>query len=143
MLRDNKQRSIHMANTAAAFIITSSCDKNRTIEGNLHVDYWEAMDSSRHRVSLRNIEDGLVYDSAKFFHKRIPCQCLKKMYLREKSKPRRGFCSFCRSEKERRQLYLCSGCLYHHYCNIECQTAAWSKHKSNCKDFNPRTDCGL
>ena len=129
LLRDSSQ----VANVAAAFHITSSHD----------FDYWDAMDSSRHRVSLRNMENGLVYDSAKFFHKRIPCHCLKKMYVQERSKPKLVVCSSCRSEKERRQLYLCSGCLYHRYCNVECQTAAWSKHKLHCKCFNPRTDCGL
>jgi len=123
LLRDSSQ----VANVAAAFHITSSHDFN----------YWDAMDSSKHRVSLRNMENGLVYDSAKFFHKRIPCQCLKKMYLQERSKPKPAECSSCRSDKERRQLYLCSGCLYHQYCNVECQTAAWPKHKLHCKYYSP------
>ena len=112
---------------AAAFYITSSHD----------LDYFKAVKSSRHRVSLRNVEDGLAYDSAKFFKRMTPCQCLKQIYLRERSKPRISFCSFCRSEKERRQLYLCADCLYHQYCNVECQADHWPRHKRSCRSFSP------
>ena len=133
LLRHDKQRSIDLACAAAVFHITSSHD----------FDYWEAIDFSRHRVSLRNMEDVLVYDIAKFFHKKISCQCLKEMYLQERSKPRLGECSYCKAAKDRRQLYLCSSCLYFHYCNVECQAGHWSKHKSVCKDYTPRNDCGL
>ena len=133
LLRHDKQRSIDLACAAAVFHITSSHD----------FDYWEAIDFSRHRVSLRNMEDVLVYDIAKFFHKKISCQCLKEMYLQERSKPRLGECSSCSAKKDRRQLYLCSSCLYFHYCNVECQAGHWSKHKSVCKDYTPRNDCGL
>ena len=132
LLRDD-QRSIQMANVAAAFYIISSHDFN----------YWEAMDLSKHRVTFRNLENGLIYESAKFFHKRTPCQCLKKIYLRERLKPRQARCSYCDEVKERRQLYLCADCLYHHYCGVDCQAGHWPKHKRDCKGFNPRTDCGL
>jgi len=133
LLRDDKQRSINLASVAAAFYIAFSHHK---------LDYWEAMDSSssEHRVSLRNLEDGLVYDCAKFLSKRIPCQCLEKIYLRERPKPKLSDCSYCKEVKDRRELYLCSGCLYYHYCNIQCQAGHWSGHKSACKEFNPRTD---
>ena len=135
LLRDDKQRSINLASVATAFYITFSHQK---------LDYWEAMDSSEHRVSLRNLEDGLVYDCAKFLSKRIPCQCLEKIYLRERPKPRLSDCSYCKEVKDRRELYLCSGCLYHQYCNADCQAKDyWSRHKSACKEFNPQNDCGL
>jgi len=128
LIRDNKYRSVNnLASTAAAFYITSSHGFN----------YSEAIHSSRHRVSLRNIEDGLSYESAKFFKRMTPCQCLKELYLRERSVPRMSFCSFCMSDKDRRELYLCSGCLYHHYCNADCQAGHWPRHKLHCKSFSP------
>jgi len=133
LLRDNKQRSVNLASAAAAFYITSSHD----------FDYWKAMDASKDRVTLRNVESGLAYDNAKLFKERIPCQCLEKLYVRERSKPRLSDCCNCQVEKDRRELYLCSNCLYHHYCGVECQAAAWPKHKSVCKGFNPRNDCGI
>ena len=133
LLRDDEQRSIKLARAATVFCIASSHDFN----------YWKAMDLSRDRVTLRNIEDDLVYDSAKFFHRRIPCKCLKKIYLRERTAPRMSVCSFCDSSKERSQLYLCSSCLYNHYCGVECQASHWSEHKPACKGYNPRNDCGL
>ena len=134
LLRGDKRRSINLVSVVIAFCVTI---------GHHEFNYWKAMDSSRHRVSLRNAADGLIYDSAKFFHKRIPCQCLEKIYLRERPKPRLSECSYCKEVKDRRELYLCSSCLYHHYCGVDCQTKHWPKHKLDCKDYNPRTDCGL
>ena len=128
LLLRNRVRSSQMANVVIAFALTSS----------YNFDYWDALKSSQ-RI-IRNAEDGLVRDSAKFFNKRTPCQCLKKMYLRERSATRLSACSFCSSSKDRRQMYLCAGCLYHHYCNVECQAGHWSDHKSFCKGFNPRTE---
>ena len=75
----------------------------------------------------------LPYDTLKFFKKRISCQCLKKLYLHERAKPRHATCVCCAAMKERSQLFLCSGCLYSYYCGVECQTKHWSLHKSFCK----------
>jgi len=131
LLRGDKRRSINLVSVVIAFCVTI---------GHHEFDYWEAIDFSSHRVSLRNMEDVLVYDCAKFLRKRIPCQCLEKIYLRERPKPRLSDCSYCKGVKGRRELYLCSGCLYHQYCNVQCQASHWSKHKSACKEFNPRID---
>jgi hypothetical protein len=74
----------------------------------------------------------LPYDTLKFFKKRISCQCLKKLYLHERAKPRHATCVHCAIMKERSQLFLCSGCLYSYYCGVECQTKHWSLHKAFC-----------
>ena len=133
LLRADTQRSVNQACAAIAFHITSTHN----------FDYWDSMDYSKHRVSLRNLEDGLVYDCAKFLKKRISCQCLKKVYLQERVVSRMSACSYCKAAKDRRVLHLCSNCLYHHYCNVECQAGHWPTHKSVCKDYHPRNDYGL
>jgi len=76
----------------------------------------------------------LPYDTLKFFHKKISCQCLKKLYLNERAKPRHATCVYCVTMKERSQLFLCSGCFYSYYCGVECQTKHWSFHKSFCNN---------
>jgi len=116
------KRSAHLAATVAGFCIASSHS----------FKYWETMDLGKSRVLFSNLKDGLVYDGIKFFRRRIPCQCLKKIYLRVRSVPRMSMCIYCRSERDRSQLYLCSNCLFVHYCGVDCQAGHWSMHKSFC-----------
>ena len=76
---------------------------------------------------------GCEYDLIKFFAKRIPCNCLKEMYSLSKSEPKLMMCEGCCVSKERTNLYLCGGCLWMHYCSVECQKAHYSLHCSFCK----------
>lgn len=48
---------------------------------------------------------------------------------------RRGVfgCDGCAQQMGRDQLQRCSGCALALYCGVECQKAAWSAHKSECK----------
>jgi len=69
----------HMASVVAMVIATSSHNFDRS----------EAIrKTERTRCLLRDLEDGLEYDSAKLLFKSSPCQCLKKIYYRLKPLPR-------------------------------------------------------
>lgn len=138
LLRDNRQeirlvrRSFAMSSIVA--IVAVSLEHNFNLTKSLNV--------LKSRNSLRDLTNAQLYDIVKFFHKRSLCQCLKTMYLKEKGKPRKAVCNYCKFRKDRNgQLYLCSGCLYFYYCGIECQAAAWPDHQSLCKGFNSPEDC--
>ena len=92
----------------------------------------QAFTSSTTKAYLLDFQDGHCYDIIKFFHKRIPCQCLKEMYLQERPKPRLSICNNCKAKKDRSQLYQCNGCRYIHYCGLKCQRSDWPKHQPRC-----------
>jgi len=95
-------------------------------------DMRKAFTSSTAKAYLLDFQDGHCYDIIKFFHKRIPCQCLKKVYLKERSKPRLSICNNCTAKKDRSQLYQCNGCRYIHYCGLKCQRSDWPEHQPRC-----------
>ena len=69
-------------------------------------------------------------DLLKFFRKRTPCKCLKKMHLEaRKDIQKLGDCYLCQKVKERSELMVCSRCRVAQYCSRECQLKAWSRHK--------------
>lgn len=77
---------------------------------------------TRSRNLIRDLNHGcLAVDSARFFTKRIPCQCLKKLYTSIKSEPKMSRCKQCGVRKERKLLFLCGKCRWTHYCSVECQ----------------------
>lgn len=75
-------------------------------------------------------------DLLKFYRKRLPCKCLKRMHLEaRKTTPKMGMCNHCNIEKERVTLSVCSRCMVHQYCSKECQVAAWPEHDKECKIY--------
>lgn len=91
-----------------------------TISSHHDYDVRKALDVIKSRNSLRDLSNAQLYDIIKYFYKRTPCQCLKKLYLHERSTPRLAACNHCKVKKDRsRQLYLCNGCRYAYYCGVE------------------------
>ena len=83
-------------------------------------------DLSTHASSLRR-------DLLKFYRKRISCKCLKKRHLEaRKTTLKFGICEYCKEEKERVSLSVCSRCMIDQYCSRECQLADWHGHKQYC-----------
>lgn len=72
----------------------------------------------------------------KFYRKRTTCKCLKKMHLEARTTtPKVGLCWYCKEEKERVLLSVCSRCMVDQYCSRECQVADWSEHKKDCDAY--------
>ena len=117
-----------MASIVAMAIVSSQHD----------YDVLKALFDLKSRLVLRDLNDGLSYDIIKFFHKRSPCKCLKKIYIQDRVKTRRAVCHHCKVERERSQLYLCSGCLYFSFCSKDCQAADWRDHQRRCDTLRGR-----
>jgi len=96
-------------------------------------DVDEAMKSRKSRALIRDLGDGLEYDSVRFYAKRTSCQCLKKIYSRVKSLPI-SVCETCDVQMERHLLYLCGRCRCLTYCSVKCQQIDYPNHKSFCKE---------
>lgn len=116
-------RSKNMASAVAIAVLMSQFNN----------DMDKVLKRASRRSLIRDLEDGIVYDAVKFFLKRAPCQCLKKMYSRLKPHLRTAICQSCDDVDDRKHMYLCSGCYYKIYCSVECQAAHWSDHKAWCK----------
>jgi len=74
-------------------------------------------------------------DVLKFYRKRLPCKCLKRMHLdARKLIPKMGKCYYCKIEKERVELSVCSRCMISQYCSRECQVEHWRRrnHEKVC-----------
>ena len=84
-----------------------------------------------------------------FFRKRIPCKCLDKRYKEVKSIVKMGHCNnpdcpLPDRKVEASKLMHCEQCTAVFYCSIECQKAAWPKHKEHCvKITNLRGNAGI
>eukprot|EP00985_Skeletonema_marinoi_P003306 scaffold1383_cov79-Skeletonema_marinoi.AAC.1 len=74
-----------------------------------------------------------------FYRKRISCTCLAKKYKEVKSIKKMGYCN---NEKcplpggkvERSKMLYCTRCSVAYYCSRDCQKAAWSEHREECKE---------
>ena len=85
---------------------------------------------------LKNGSGSIRRDALKFYRKRTSCKCLKKMHLEaRKTTPKVGFCWYCKEEKDRVLLSVCSRCMVDQYCSRECQVADWSEHKKDCDAY--------
>lgn len=83
---------------------------------------------------LRDLNHGcLPGDTIRFFKKRIPCQCLNKLYSSVKDKPKMGVCQYCKVMKERKLLFLCGKCCWVHYCGKACQRMDYQDHLTMCE----------
>eukprot|EP00984_Skeletonema_dohrnii_P009857 scaffold3797_cov91-Skeletonema_dohrnii-CCMP3373.AAC.12 len=74
-----------------------------------------------------------------FFRKRIACSCLDKKHKEVKSIKKMGFCNNKKcplpgGKVERSKMLYCTRCRHAYYCSRDCQEAAWSDHREDCKE---------
>ncbi len=71
-----------------------------------------------------------------FFRKRIPCNCMDRIYKEvKKSGAKLGLCcnpSCTHPKVERSKLSFCAQCFEECYCSSECQKIHWPLHKERC-----------
>ena len=107
--------------------------------GNGTNDLISVMHSRIVRLNWRDLSTGVSSirrDALKFYRKRTTCKCLKKMHLEaRKSTQKMGECYYCKEEKERSLLCVCSRCMLDQYCSRKCQVADWSIHEIRCDTF--------
>ena len=109
------------------------------------LELYDGTESTRTVINCRRVQtkvrdlDNVASarrDALKFFSKRVPCSCLKKMHQEARRMlPKIGFCYGCPKEKERVALSVCSRCMIAQYCSRECQVANWPEHKEDCDLF--------
>jgi hypothetical protein len=68
---------------------------------------------------------------ARFFAKRIPCNCLDEI-RRETRGERLGKCQACRTSADDAALFDCAACRLVKYCCKECQVRDWPEHRVHC-----------
>ena len=84
-------------------------------------------------AKMRDITNGNIRDTVKFFFKHISCSCLKDMHSwARKTLPKMGKCFHCNVVNERAQLSVCGRCKIDQYCCRECQVSAWPDHERAC-----------
>jgi hypothetical protein len=89
------------------------------------------------KQSETTIRDTLMCprELVEFYHRRIPCDCLKDIYYELKvSTKRTSICYHCECIKETKDLLLCC-CGRAQYCSVQYQSASWPSHKEFCKKF--------
>eukprot|EP00984_Skeletonema_dohrnii_P026142 scaffold15439_cov67-Skeletonema_dohrnii-CCMP3373.AAC.2 len=74
-----------------------------------------------------------------FFRKRITCSCLDKKHKEVKSIKKMGLCNnktcpLPDRKVERSKMLHCTRCRDAYYCSRDCQKAAWSDHREDCKE---------
>ena len=83
----------------------------------------------------RDLLEGCKRSTVRFYHKRIPCSCLDKIYAEVKSLPKTGCCAHCGQRVEYKALKDCDRCKAAQYCSEECQLSDWSRHKDFCDRY--------
>eukprot|EP00984_Skeletonema_dohrnii_P001321 scaffold402_cov70-Skeletonema_dohrnii-CCMP3373.AAC.5 len=92
-------------------------------------------------LHLQKVLEMLIADDhtlVSFFRKRITCSCLDKKHKEVKSIKKMGFCNndncpLPGRKVERSKMLCCTRCGDHYYCSRDCQKAAWSEHREECK----------
>ena len=98
-------------------------------------------------ASYMKMIGGGTRELVKFYKKRLPCHCLKEIYVDMKaSMPKTSMCYRCHDIIERSNIQVCGGCKKAQYCSRRCQVSAWQMgHKRGCgkiasTDANAKTD---
>ena len=95
------------------------------------------------KTYLRSLDilNGCQRSLVKFFHESIPCNCLDEVYSQLRSTtPKMGKCPGCQQMKDRKSIYVCTGCERVSYCNKACQLAHVPNHKDECKYWQKRKE---
>ena len=126
--------SMSLGCAAALMIIDSYAPSTRVEMGSIPT-YPGTIDKRDAQAWLRNMDilNGCTRSLVKFFVNQTPCNCLDGVYAHFKSKPKVGGCPNCRQTKERKSMFICTGCERVQYCSKACQLASVSKHKKFCK----------
>ena len=107
-----------------------NCQRSDCNDINFVINKWVV------RKKWRDMQPELITnerDALKFYRKRTPCKCLKKLHLKaRKTLPKLGICDNCNKEMERVLISLCSKCMVQQYCSRQCQVADWISHESKC-----------
>jgi len=85
---------------------------------------------------LRNFDilNGCRRSLVKYYVNQTPCKCLDEMYAKERSTtPKMAACPCCKETKERKSMFICTGCERMQYCSKSCQLEHVSIHKDVCK----------
>mmetsp|Transcript_22609 Transcript_22609/g.29047 ORF Transcript_22609/g.29047 Transcript_22609/m.29047 type:complete len:120 (+) Transcript_22609:3-362(+) len=94
------------------------------------------------RGQLQKMMEMVIADDhtlVSFYRKRISCTCLAKKYKEVKSIKKMGYCNNDKCplpgrKVERSKMLYCTRCRYAYYCSRDCQEAAWSEHREECKE---------
>jgi len=134
-----------LLNTGTNFILTNMIDSaSKMTSAIILLERYTGVGSFS-SIIYRTLED-LGYlrgagdnDVIRFYHKRIPCSCLKKIYsdVRE-CQDRVSECFGCNQTIKRKTLVVCGGCKFAHYCSKECQISDWPTHKTLCRGINKK-----
>ncbi|KAL9181746.1 hypothetical protein ACHAXT_012089 [Thalassiosira profunda] len=65
--------------------------------------------------AIRNLIADKERGVTQFFASRLKCSCLKEKSQRVKADPKLGHCDYCKEEKKRTELKVCSRCKIQHY----------------------------
>ena len=86
---------------------------------------------------LRNLDiiNGCQRSLVKYFVKHTPCSCLDEMYSKIKTSPKMGVCANCKQRKERKKMFICTGCKRAQYCCKVCQLADYMIIKVNARGY--------
>jgi len=99
------------------------------------VGNFDERDANKWLTTL-DIIYGCQRSLVKFFVKQLPCKCLDGLYFQVRSTtPKMGKCWGCKQMKDRRSLYICTGCERIQYCSRACQLADVSEHKKRCRQW--------
>ena len=60
------------------------------------------------------------------------CDCMQAKKMEAKGMAKRELCLGCRITFPRKDMLICGGCKSAMYCNEECQTKDWPKHREMC-----------
>jgi len=66
------------------------------------------------------------------------CDCMQAKKMEAKGMAKRELCLGCRITFPRKDMLICGGCKFALYCNEDCQTKDWTKHRGDCYFFTTK-----